>query len=35
MNGSSSFSRNKNERKKYYIESDKNKLEIQTRERFT
>ena len=35
MNGSSSFSRNKKERKKYYIESDKNKLEIQTRERFT
>ena len=35
MNGSSSFSRNKKGRKKYYLESDKNKLEIQTRERFT
>ena len=35
MNGSSSFSRNKKERKKYYLTSEKKKFEVQPRERFT
>ena len=35
INGSSSFSRHKNERPKYYLTSSKKKLEIQPRERFT
>ena len=34
INGSSSFSRNK-ERKRYYLNSDRKKYEIQARERFT
>ena len=35
MNGSSSFSRNKKDKKRYYLTSEKKNLEIQQRERFT
>ena len=35
MNGPSSFSRNRKERNKYYLTTEKKKLEIQPRERFT